>query len=229
MEIEITHPLYRCKEQILLNTSKKAWQLYIEHINSFNNFSEYYDLERGQQQAQLTKEIEHTFFGSGPETNASTPALKIATKELCHQWQLLKHYIQGAYPKKFHSFKLKNAGKDFYFTAYRFNYEDAQSLIQQSTLFLSNYKLILQLEKNMPESFYDSYTAACDKFQKIYIQYQENKVNSKLLKYKKIEALNKIYKPLMEMLYDAKVIFNEDKALLLKFRFSSMDKEQIHS
>jgi hypothetical protein len=64
-------------------------------------------------------------------------------------------------------------------------------------------------------------------FNTLYDEYKVNKEQSKSDKYDKIDALNKIYKPLVEMLHDAKAIFIDDKKLLNLFSFYQLYEENI--
>ncbi len=222
MENEISYPLYRCKEKVLMQTAIKAWQSYTLHIIEFKKFSPFYTEERAIHQLAVIKEVNDSYFTNENMVDLLNDELKAQCKLVCQKWQLLKRYIQGAYPKKFHAFKLKNAGKDLYFTAYRYKYEDMNLLIEQSIDFINNYKIILQLENNMPENFHPEYLSCCEKFKNLYGIYITKKQQNKQFKYEKIKALNNIYKPLMEMLNDAKAIFVNDKKTIQEFSFSKL-------
>lgn len=220
MDIEIVQPSYRCKEQQVLNIAIKGWQLYMTHFVPFKNFSHFYTEDKAIEQLALVKEIENTYFHK-PE-KLEFHDLVDQTKLLCQKWQVLKRYIQGAYPKRYHRSKLISAGKSYYFTAYRLNYEDVNLLIEQSTIFLQNYKVILLLDNNMPVGFEEEYSATCEQFREQFLLYKTKKAANKQVKYKKIQALNKLYKPLVEMLNDAKAIFVNEKNILKKFSFADL-------
>jgi hypothetical protein len=227
MELQIVHPHYRCKEKELIMASIQAWENYMRHVVNFKKFSPYYSEDRAIHQLAIINEVQKKYFDSKEKNSIDSEQIKLQCIEVSRKWQLLKRYIQGAYPKKYHASKLVNAGKDFYFTAYRFNYDDMKSLIESSTNFLKNYKVILQLDDNMPASFYEEYIEATLLFNTLYDEYKVNKEQSKSDKYDKIDALNKIYKPLVEMLHDAKAIFIDDKKLLNLFSFYQLYEENI--
>ena len=228
MQIEIVHPIYRCKEKDLVASAIKAWNTYSLHFISFKEFSDFYIEDLAIQQIAYIREIENNYLQQKEQSTILQNQLQLKCKLVCQKWQLLKRYIQGAYPKKFHAFKLKNAGKDYYFTAYRYNYVDLKFLIEISIEFLTNYKIILQLEKNMPETFYNEYIEVCNQFKIVYDEYESKKMLDKQMKYHKIAAFNKLYKPLMEMLNDAKAIFINDKKTLSKFSFNKIRTNSIN-
>lgn len=76
----------------------------------------------------------------------------------------------------------------------------------------------------MPESFHLEYIEACSAFTSMYQQYMTIKKEQKQFKYNKIKALNKLYKSLMEMLQDAKVILHNHKDILEKFSFMQLNE-----
>ncbi|MEI6311305.1 MAG: hypothetical protein WCP57_03495 [Bacteroidota bacterium] len=224
MEIDITHPIYRCKERELIDVSIKAWKNYSDHIVLFKKFSPFYTEDRAIQQISYIREIENRFYKTHNSTKEETQLLKDHCKIICQHWQLLKRYIQGAYPKKFHASKIKSAGIAYYFSAYRYNYSSLVELITQSTTFINHYKVILQLDQNMPESFHQEYIEACSAFTSMYQQYMSIKKEQKQFKYDKIKALNILYKSLMEILQDSKVILNNHKDILEKFSFTQLNE-----
>lgn len=220
--IQIIHPIYRCKEQVLLNKSTKAWLHYMEQFAYFKKFSEYYTEDRALQLVAQIRSVQQTYFTETTTNNISYDTLKKLSRQICLQWQFLKRYIQGAYPKKFHKSKINNAGIEYYFTAYRYNFEDVNQLISKSVAFLHHYNVMLQLDNNMPESFYTTYIELCSQFENAFVKYQEDKLIRKEEKYEKIKQLNAIYKQTSEMLHDAKAIFATDKTKLKLFAMASL-------
>jgi hypothetical protein len=216
---DIVIPIYRLKEQSLMDIAKEGWTNYLLNNDYFLSFSPYYTKAFGEQQLTIIDEIQEKFFSVEIEKNGLTHALKSSTINVCRNWQLLKRYVQGAYPKRFHASKLKAAGKLNYFDAYRYNFESLTTLIDDSTIFLIAYKSLLTLDNNMPPTFAEEYFECCDTFKHLHIQYLEVKKMEKENKYEKIKHLNKVYKTLAEMFNDAKRIFIKNKEMQSLFTF----------
>lgn len=216
---DIVIPTYRLKEQTLMTIAKKGWTNYLLNNDYFLSFSPYYTLSFGEKQLNIIDEIQAKFFSAEKEKNDLATALKSASINVCRNWQLLKNYIQGAYPKRFHASKLKAAGKSYYFDAYRYHFESVTTLIDDSTIFLVAYKTLLTLDNNMPPTFAEEYFECCDAFKQLHLQYLDAKKLEKDNKYEKIKCLNKVYKTLAEMFSDAKRIFIDNKELQSLFTF----------
>jgi len=216
----MVHPNYRQKEVSLLSIAKNGWTSYLLYQEIFASFSPYYSKTLGEKQLKKVSDTFEQYFNSEKEKKAVNEAIKQQSILVCQHWQLLKRYIQGAYPKRFQASKLKIAGKEFYFNAYRYHFESVVSLIQLSTIFLKDFKILLTLENNMPPSFVDDYEAVCERFNLLYIKYILSRQNAKEGKFEKIEQLNQIHKALAEMFNDAKAIFIKNQKTKSLFTFS---------
>ena len=216
---DIVVPIYRLKEQTLMNIAEQGWCNYLENNLHFITFSPYYTVAFGENQLNQINEVREKYFSTEKRKNEILDALKTETIRVCRNWQLLKRYIQGAYPKRFHASKLKAAGKLNYFNAYRYHFASVLTLIDDSSVFLVAYKILLTLDNNMPLTFAEEYLDSCDKFKQLFAQYLDAKQMEKDNKYEKIKSLNKIYKTLAEMYNDARRIFMNNKELQSLFTF----------
>ena len=137
-------------------------------------------------------------------------------------FQMLKGYINDAYPSEKRKIMYKAAGQQFYEKAVLNNWASVTGLLSAAVPFINDNLATLTANDNMPPAFADTFRQAKTDFEKIHQDFNAADVSSTNQTAEKINANNAIYAAVMSMLADAQIAFRKDTSIASQFIWSTI-------
>ena len=216
-------PIYRCTQLELYSTLKTIWDNYDDHQVDLLTYKSKYDAA-----LSTTSKGAITAAKNLPDEearNAESQNLRIEVVALANtctrNWQLLKSYIQEAYPGDNMQVQLDAAGMNYYINATKNNWEFVDGLNTSANNFITANSADLLANGFMPAGFKVQYKTASDAFDLKYDAFKHAQQSTEDTD-EKIVANNAIYTDGMKMCGDATMFFVSNDAIVKKFTFTTV-------
>jgi hypothetical protein len=143
-----------------------------------------------------------------------------AISDCCDMFQALKSLMQSAFAADLLSVKYNAAGQAFYAKAYQGNQSALNDLNDSAVQFIENNEAALKANNNMSATFLDDYKATIAAYNTQRTAYDESKQAEKELAQDNTDANNAIYKKMMDMFADAKIVFKKEPEIADQFTYT---------
>jgi hypothetical protein len=218
-------PLYKCSQQNLYIAADLGWNNYSDNLASFTSFKGKYKAVYG------TNAISEMLAAKAlPDNNSrhSIPEsqriiLDSLANTCLYNWNMLKSYIEEAYPTDTKKTMIRSAGGDYYKKAKNHNWSEVDIMNESAITFMNKYASELEMGgDNMPATFIAQYVNGKTAFDTGYKDFLKAKQAAGGGTDAKITANNKVYKKLIAMLKDGQLIFNTDESKKDLFTFETL-------
>lgn len=159
-----------------------------------------------------------------PDGGARNAQLKLRHNALVEKkdialerWGSLDGYIGKAYRGEFYKPQINAAGKKYYRSAQRKNWENVRELMKSGKKFIENHLDALKNDGGMPGAFPDRFLAAKGEFEQAYENFMDVRQNAEEETDTKVLANNEIYLAGRKMMDDGKLIFRKNAAVRMRF------------
>lgn len=219
-----TIKMFPCTQIELYTVCTQAWTYCKNNLALFTaikpKYTEAYVAER-------VAEIENISRRPNQRQRLATITLmRLAMKEESDKcllaWKRLRRHILEAWPEAEAAVYLKTAGEESYREAYNMRWEACLDLIKSADSFIKTHQETLKANNNMAEQFAAEVEALVLSYSKAYRTYLDSLGDAGIETGKKQDACNKLYKDLMAMFEDAKLIFRGDRRALRQFNFTAL-------
>lgn len=219
--------LYSCTQQNVISVSKLAWGYCLSLITRFAGFSNRYTPELV---AAMIKQAQDA--DALPNKEQRSNAMRTAHVELveantaiCLQWQVLKRYIQLAYPKSLVKIKLDAAGYTLYSKAKGRHWDITLNLIKNAEQFMQDFAADLEANNNMPRTFPNDFEKLATVFKTERNRFVSDTKSAMEGTGAKDKAIYEVEMELSSLLNVGKVLFDKEPLNLRKFTFEDLIKE----
>lgn len=214
--------LFNCTQQELYLLSPKAWEFCLTHIARFARhkgfYTEGYVAERLAEIKAARAIPNHKIRKDDSSTNRVY--LDNAISDCCDMFQALKSLIQSAFTADLLSVKYEAAGQTFYAKAYQGNQSALNDLNDSAIQFIENNEAALKANNNMSATFLSDYQEIIAAYEAQREAYDASIKELKDLTQGNTEANNTIYKKMMDMFADAKIVFKKEPEIANQFTYT---------
>lgn len=214
--------LFSCTQQELYLAAPIAWALCRKNLSRFAKLKGFYTegyIDDRLAEVAAAKAIPN-FKTRKDEPSTHRVYLDEATEDCCHHFLMLKSLMQTAFRPELLQAKYDAAGSSYYTKAEQGN-EGAMNDLNDSALkFIQKNEAELKADNNMQDTFLADYQAAVANYNTHRRAYNESsKVATDLTK-DNTEANNNVYKSMMNMFAEARIIFKKEPELREQFTFT---------
>lgn len=214
--------LFNCTQQELYLLSPKAWEFCLLHIVRFARhkgfYTEGYVAER-LAEIQAARAIPNNKTRKD-DTSTNRVYLDEAISDCCDMFKALKSLMQSAFTADLLSVKYNAAGQSFYAKAYQGNQSALNDLNDSALQFIENNEAALKANNNMSATFLDDYKATIATYNTQRTAYDASVKAVKELAQDNTEANNVLYKKMMDMFADAKIVFKKEPDIADQFTYT---------
>ncbi len=219
------HSHYNCSQQHFYIATEAAWDNFKDNLAAFSGFKGKYKDPYGPNailELKAAKAMPDDAERSAvPETIRATLVPLGAT--CINNWRMLKSYTIDAFSEDVLPTMLRAAGSEYYDKAVSYNWSEIDMMNDVATKFMAKY--LTELKKgteNMPDTFPATYASGKTAFDAVYKKFLKAKQGTGAGTDDKIAANNKVYKKMMAMLKDGRLIFNADPNKKDLFTFETL-------
>jgi len=219
------NPLYKCSQQNLYIAATMGWANYSDNQVSFKDFKGKYTPAYGTNalaEILAAKALpDSSSRNSIPETLRDT---LVPLADTClYNWNMLKSYIQEVYEGGTEKTMIRAAGGDYYKKARKYDWSEVDMMNQAATYFIADHTTELQKgTDNMPATFVAKYASGKTAYDAVYQKYLKAQQTTGGGTDAKITANNKVYKKLIDMQKDGRLIFNTNESKKDLFTFDTL-------
>jgi len=206
--------LYKAAQQDFYIAADMAWGNFQDNLAEFTKFKGKYKDPYGPDailELKAAKALpDDAARSSVPETLRVT--LVPLGAECINNWKMLRSYVRDAFSEELHATMLRAAGSEFYEKAINYNWSELDMMNEVATKFIDNHLTELKNgTENMPDTFPGRYADGKTAFDGVYKKFLKAQQGTGSGTDAKITANNKVYKKMMAMLKDGRLIFNSDE------------------
>jgi hypothetical protein len=216
------HPLYNCSQQNLYIAATMGWENYADNQAAFKDFKGKYTPAYGTN--ALAEMLAAKALPDSNSRNSIPETLRdtlVPLADTClYNWNMLKSYIEEVYEGSTEKTMIRAAGGDYYKKARKYDWSEVDMMNQAATTFIANHTTELQKgTENMPATFVAKYASGKTAFDAVYKNFLQAQQATGGGTDAKIIANNNVYKKLIAMQKDGRLIFdaNESKKDLFTF------------
>jgi hypothetical protein len=202
--------------------SPKAWEFCLQHIVDFAKHKGFYTEEfvaERLEEIKVARAIPNNKIRKD-ETNTNRVFLDEAISNCCDMFKALKSLIQSAFTTDLLPVKYNAAGQSFYNKAYQGNQSALNDLNDSALQFIKNNDAALKANNNMSATFLNDYKAVIATYNTQRTTYDTSVQELKELTQENTIANNAIYKKMMDMFADAKIVFKKEPDIANQFSFT---------
>ena len=215
---------FNCTEQELYAVCALGWETCSQNIDRFQAFKPKYTpallKERRAQIMKVMNMRDHHQRSASAER--SRFSLRQHVENCLLNWKKLKSHIREAWPKDEQDIMLKAAGQPYYKSAVKLKWEACASLLNTAYTFILDNNERLQANNNMAKGFSEEFNKLASGFAVEYSKYLDSVKQAAIMTTEKANANNNLYREMMNMFADARVIFQKEPAMLKHFTFDSV-------
>lgn len=214
--------LFKCTQQELYLLSPKAWEFCLLHVARFAKHKGFYTeafVAERLADIKAARAIPNHKIRKD-DTNTNRVYLDEAVSDCCDMFQALKSLIQSAFTTDLLSVKYDAAGQSFYHKAHQGNQSALNDLNDSAVQFIENNEAALTANNNMSATFFADYKATIAAYNTQRTAYDTSAQELKALTQDNTEANNAIYKKMMDMFADAKIVFKKEPDIAEQFTYT---------
>ena len=215
---------FKCSQQELYLLTPKAWELCRIYLPKFAKIKGFYTegyLDERLAEVKAAKAIPNQKVRQD-EPMTIKVFLDEAVSDCCFHFQLLKSLIKSAFAENLQDAKLNAAGQSFYTKANTGNQSAIGNLNDSAIAFIENNEAALKANNNMSATFLADYKAVIDTYNTQRLAYDDSSKTANSTTANNTAANNEIYKKMMAMLADAKIIFKKEPDISEQFSFTTL-------
>ena len=216
--------LFKCSQQELYLITPKAWELCRTYLPKFAKIKGFYTegyIDERLAEVKAAKAIPNQKVRQDePMTNKVF--LDEAADDCCFHFQLLKSLIKSAFAGNLQEAKLNAAGQSYYAKADTGNKSALGNLNDSAIAFIENNEAALKANNNMSANFLADYQAVIDTYNTQRQAYDDSSQTANTTTANNTTANNEVYKKMMAMLADAKIIFKKEPDIREQFSFTTL-------
>lgn len=145
--------------------------------------------------------------------------LKDAHANCLDAWKKLKLAITSIWPENKHEAAFKGIGQDLYADSARMRWESCTAMLDRALAFLTDNAETVAASNMLGPNFTEEFKALADGFKTQLQKYVARLNEESELADAKLQACNKLYKDLLLMFADARIIFKNNPVKLKRFSF----------
>ncbi len=214
--------LFSCTQQELYLLSPKAWESCLVHIARFAQHKGFYTegfVAERLAEIKAARAIPNHKIRKD-DTSTNRVYLDEAISDCCDKFQALKSLMQSAFSADLLSVKYDAAGQSYYNKAYQGNQSALNDLNDSALQFIENNAAALTANNNMSATFLADYKAIVATYTSHRTAYDASVQTLKELTQDNTDANNILYKKMMDMFADAKIVFKKDPDIAEQFTFT---------
>jgi hypothetical protein len=215
--------IYRCTQPELYAVCARGWENCSQQLEKFSSFKNKYSVafveSRKKEIENVSLMYDHHQRSARREN--SRRELKACTEAALLSWRKLRSYILETWPVEEQGACLKSAGYPYYKEAYTFKWEACTSLLDNAQTFIADNSVRL-LANHMDQAFPQEFSIVNQAFKTAYNAYFNSVEKASVGTSEKNQVNNVLYKDLMNMFADAKMIFAKHPDILRKFMFDTL-------
>ncbi len=216
--------LFNCTQQELYLALPLAWALCHKNLSRFAKLKGFYTegyVNDRLAEIAAAKAIPN-YKTRKDEPNTYRVSLDEATEDCCHYFVMLKSLIGSAFRPELLEVKYDAAGSAFFNKAEQGNEGAMNDLNDTAIQFIQKNEADLKANNNMQDTFLTDYQAVVAHYNTQRKAYNESAKMATGLTKDNSEANNNIYKMMMAMMADARVIFRKEPVLRDQFTFTNV-------
>ena len=216
--------LFNCTQQELYLALPLAWALCHKNLSRFAKLKGFYTegyVNDRLAEIAAAKAIPN-YKTRKDDPNTHRVSLDEATEDCCHYFMMLKSLIGSAFRPELLEVKYDAAGSAFFNKAEQGNEGAMNDLNDTAIQFIQKNEADLKANNNMQDTFLTDYQAVVAFYNTHRKAYNESAKMATRLTKDNTEANNNIYKMMMGMMADARVIFRKEPVLRDQFTFTNV-------
>jgi hypothetical protein len=217
--------LFHCTQRELYAICAHAWETCSQNLERFGRFKTKYNqafIDRNKAEIARVEALNDQYQRSGKQENVRLE-LKEQVELCLLAWRKLKTYIIETWPEEEkQKICFKIAGQAYYREAYNLKWESCQSMMSNGEAFIRENAQQLSEHAVIDERFVAEFGERNTAFLMAYKAYLDGIRDSQLSTAEKAKANNRLYKDMMSMFIDARMIFRKEPELLKHFVFDSV-------
>ncbi len=215
---------FKCTQQELYLAVPLAWALCRKNLSRFSKLKGFYTegyINDRLAEVEVAKAIPN-YKTRKDEPSLNRVYLDEAIVACCDHFLMLKSLIASAYRVDLLEGRYDAAGSTYFAKAEQGN-EGAMNDLNDSALkFVQNNEADLKANNNMSATFLADYNEVVEQYKTYRLAYTESSSTASDLTKDNTEANHNLYKMMMAMLADAKVIFRREPELRDQFTFTNV-------
>lgn len=220
--------IYGCEQKVLYASGRLAWKFCLAYLTVFQAFKSFYTDTYIAAMLLLIDDAEampSSKVRTEQKSSIRTPLITASDAVLANS-QLLKSYIESAFPKDEWATKFQGAGTTYYARGRSDNWAAVKNVISDGNDFIELYLKDLTAKNNMPPDFQNKFAAAGADFNKLADIYAQAYPTMTKGTQTKQQANNALYTAMIAMCKDGKLLYSkpQDKAIKEQFTFSKLKK-----
>ena len=215
---------FNCTQQELYLAVALAWSLCRKNLLRFSKLKGFYTegyINARLAEVEAAKAIPSLNIRQD-EPNTHRVYLDEAIGQCCDHFLMLKALIASAYRVDLLDLKYKAAGSNHFSKAEQGNEGAISDLNLSAIQFIQSNEADLKADDNMSDTFLADYQAVVAQYKTRRLAYTESTSTASELTKGNTEANNNLYKMMMAMLSDAKIIFRREPELRDQFMFTNL-------
>ena len=215
---------FKCTQQELYAVCALGWESFSQNLEQFSTLKpKYTQAYLEAQKANLDAVMRmHNHYQRAAFQESLRIDLKQSAEKGHAMWRLLQSHIKEAFPGEHQKTRIKASGQAFYTEAIKFKWEACQNLFITGETFIREHSAELMTNENMDPKFPEAYSEQLRAFNTLYIRYLDSVKQGELKTRDKTEANNQLYRTLLSMFTDARILFKGNDAMLKQFNFTAM-------
>ncbi len=215
---------FNCTQRELYAVCAHAWESCNQNLDRFGSFKARYNagfIEKKLAEIARVEGLRDRCQRSGHQEK-SRIELKAEVEHCLQAWRKLKTYILEAFPEEQQDACLKIAGLAHYRDTIQMKWEACQSLMSNGEAFIRENAGVLLTNEVMDAGFTEEFSAQNKSFMKAYQLYLDSARQGELSTAEKQRENNLLYKDMMAMFADARIIFKKEPSLMKLFVFEAV-------
>jgi Carboxypeptidase regulatory-like domain len=216
--------LFKCTQQELYLAVPIAWALFLKHLARFTKLKGFYT--EGYAKDRLTElaaaKAIPNFKTRKDEPTTHRIYMDSAVEDCCHFFLMLQSLIGSAFSAELLEAKYDTSGLSFFEKAEQGNEAAINDLNESAIQFIQKNEAALKANNVMQDSFLPEYQAVVAAYTNHRTSYTNSSKTASELTKDNTEANNNIYKIMMAMLADGRIIFRKEPELRDLFAFTTI-------
>ncbi len=210
---------FNCTESELYALCLSGWETCSKNLAELTAFSPIYSEEYVAERKNEVLETMSRFNRKqrAAELNVMRTDLGIALETCLKNWRSVKHYSEIAFEEEKLPAMYSEAGSIHYQLARTKQWEEALKMMKAGQAFIVKYKTELLANKNMPESFEETYARDLLVYKDLFDKFMRMSIEAKNRTGLHLQTLNKLFGDLTRMFAAAREVFKKDKGLADQF------------
>jgi hypothetical protein len=212
---------FPCTQSELFLVCKTGWNHCKINLEKFSAFRPVYTAAYVESRLEDIDAVSEMSLAN--KRNASQEMARTKLKQTvgeCHdEWKKLKLAVPSIWQESDHEAQYKDMGQTYYYESLKYKWESTASLMDSTVAFISEREELIKASPMLGAAFIEGFKLLRKKLNadlNTYISHQQNQGKSAA---EVLDACNKLYKDLMQMFADGRIIFKGNDSLLRGFIF----------